>query len=141
MVKERETAVDIKIIQEQGHIPVTVLQPIGDLDSDEELVAQAQAVYDNGARDILIDLSQVRYMSSIGLRAIHEIFLLLRSDQPDESREAMMAGVRSGTFTSPHLKIYKPSPDIMSVLKTTGYDMFIEFYTDYDKAIASFQEK
>jgi hypothetical protein len=127
------------MIQEHGHIPVTVLQPIGDLDSDQELIARAQAAYDNGARDILLDLSQVRYMSSIGLRAIHEIFLLLRSNQPDESREAMMEGVRSGTFTSPHLKLYKPSADIMSVLKTTGYDMFIEIYTDYDEAIASFQ--
>jgi hypothetical protein len=93
--------VEIKTIHEQGLIPVTVLQPIGDLDSDQELIAQAQAAYDNGARGILLHLSQVAYMSSIGLRAIPEIFLLLKSDQPDESREAMMEGVRSGTFTSP----------------------------------------
>ena len=130
---------DFKILQEQGRIPVTVVQPIGELISDEELIAQAQAAYNDGTRDILIDLSQVRYMSSIGLRAIHEIFLFMNSDEPNESREAMMAGVRSGTFTSQHVKLYMPSPDVMSVLKSTGYDMYIEIYTDYEKAIASFQ--
>ena len=130
---------DIKILQEQGRIPVTVVQPIGELTSDEELITQAQAAYNDGTRDILIDLSQVRYMSSIGLRAIHELFLLMNSNELNESREAMMAGVRSGTFTSPHLKLYMPSPDVMSVLKSTGYDMYIEIFTDYEKAIASFQ--
>ena len=129
---------DFKIKQEQGRIPVTVIQIIGELTSDEELIAQAQAAYDDGTRDLLIDLSQVSYMSSIGLRAIHELFLLMKSDAPEESQEAMMEGVRSGTFTSPHLKLYNPPPDVMSVLKTTGYDMYIEIYTDYDKAIASF---
>ena len=129
---------DFKITQEQGRIPVMVIQIIGELTSDEELIAQAQAAYDDGTRDLLIDLSQVSYMSSIGLRAIHELFLLMKSDQPGESREVMMEGVRSGTFKSPHLKLYNPPPDVMSVLKTTGYDMYIEIYTDYDKAIASF---
>ena len=130
---------DFKILQEQGRIPVTVVQPIGELTSDEELIAQAQAAYNDGTRDILIDMSQVRYMSSIGLRAIHELFLLMNSNEPNESREAMMAGIRSGTFTSPHLKLYMPSPDVMSVLKSTGYDMYIDIFTDYEKAIASFQ--
>ena len=129
---------DFKITQEQGRIPVTVIQIIGELTSDEVLIARAQAAYDDGTRDLLIDLSQVSYMSSIGLRAIHELFLLMKSDAPEESQEAMMEGVRSGTFTSPHLKLYNPPPDVMSVLKTTGYDMYIEIYTDYDKAIASF---
>jgi anti-anti-sigma regulatory factor len=131
--------VEIKISQEQGRIPVTVFQPIGELTSDEELLAQAQAAYDDGTRNLLLDLSQVRYMFSVGLRAIHELFLLMKSDAPEESQEAMMKGVRAGTFTSPHLKLYKPSPDVMSVLKTTGYDMYIEIYSEYDKAIASFQ--
>ena len=130
---------NFKIFHEQGRIPVTVVQPIGELTSDGELIAQAQAAYNDGTRDILIDMSQVRYMSSIGLRAIHELFLLMNSNEPNESREAMMAGVRSGTFTSPHLKLYMPSPDVMSVLKSTGYDMYIEIFTDYKKAIASFQ--
>jgi anti-anti-sigma regulatory factor len=131
--------VEINIVQEEGLNPVTVLQPIGELTSDKELIAQAQAVYDEGGRDILIDLSQVRYMSSIGLRAIHELFLLMKTDDVNESRDAMMEGIRAGTFTSPHLKLYKPNPDVMSVLKTTGYDMYIEIYSDYDQAIASFQ--
>ena len=138
-LRERETIVDINISIEEGQNPVTVLQPIGELTSDKELIAQAQTAYDEGSRDLLLDLSQVRYMSSIGLRAIHELFLLMKTEETDESREAMMTGVRAGTFTSPHLKLYKPNPDVMSVLKTTGYDMYIEIFSDYDQAIASFQ--
>ena len=89
-------------------------------------------------RDLLLDLTAVPYMSSQGLRALHTIYTLLRTDAPNESDEAVKQGIRAGTFSSPHLKLLNPSPKVVEVLHLTGYDMFIDSYRDRDAAIAAF---
>lgn len=129
---------EISVSQEQGNVPVSVFHVKGDLRSEDELLSQAKNAYESGARNILLDLSDVRFMSSSGLRAIHKIFDMLRTDAPDESDEAMRAGISAGTFTSPHIKLFKPQKNVLEVLKLAGYDMFLEIHQDYKKAIDSF---
>jgi hypothetical protein len=129
---------EIIIKQEQGRVPVTVFHIIGDLITDEALRVKAEQAFRDGMRNLLIDLSEVPLVSSIGLRALHDIFILLRGDAPGESDKAMKEGITAGTFTSPHLKLYHPSGHVLDVLKMTGYDMFLEIYQDYRKAVASF---
>lgn len=129
---------EISISQEKGKVPVSVFRVKGDLRSEDELLSEAKTAYESGTRNILLDLSGVRFMSSSGLRAVHKIFNLLRTDAPDESDEAMRSGISSGTFTSPHLKLLKPQKNVLEVLKLAGYDMFLEIHQDYKKAIASF---
>jgi hypothetical protein len=128
----------ITISQEQARVPVTVFRLKGDLTSEAQLQSQAKEAYDSGARHILLDLKEVPYMSSAGLRAIHQIFMMLRSDTPAESDQAMKAGISAGTFTSPHLKLLNPTKHVREVLKTAGYDMFLEIHQDHKKALASF---
>jgi len=129
---------EISISQEQGKVPVSVLHVKGDLRSEDELLSQARTAFESGTRNILLDLSGVRFMSSSGLRAIHKIFNMLRTDAPNESDEAVSAGITAGTFTSPHLKILKPQKNVLEVLKLAGYDMFLEIHQNYKKAIDSF---
>ncbi|MGE5123493.1 MAG: STAS domain-containing protein [Acidobacteriaceae bacterium] len=129
---------DIQISQEQGRVGVTVFRLQGELITEDELVSKARQAYQAGARNILIDLSNVTYVSSIGLRALHELFTMLRTDDPTESNEAMKRGINAGVFTSPHLKLLNPSKHVLEVLKITGYDMFIDIHHNYQKAIASF---
>lgn len=129
---------EISISQDQGKVPVSVFHLNGDLRSEDELLSQARNTFESGARNILIDLSGVRYISSSGLRAIHKIFKMLRTDALDESDEAMHTGISAGTFTSPHLKLLKPQKNVLEVLKLAGYDMFLEIHQDYKKAVASF---
>lgn len=129
---------EIIVKQEQGRVPVTVFHIIGDLITEEELRAKAEQAYRDGMRNLLLDLSEVPLVGSIGLRALHEIFILLRGDAPGESDRAVKEGITAGTFTSPHLKLYNPSKHVLDVLKVTGYDMFLEIYKDYRKALASF---
>ena len=128
----------ITVSQKQARVPVTVLRLNGDLTSEAQLQSEAKKAYEAGVRYILLDLKEVPYMSSAGLRAIHGIFMMLRSDMPAESDQAMKAGISAGTFTSPHLKLLNPSKHVHEVLKTAGYDMFLEIHQDYKRALASF---
>jgi hypothetical protein len=130
--------VEIIVKQEQGRVPVTVFHIIGDLITDEALRVRAEQAFRDGTHNLLIDLSEVPLVSSIGLRALHDIFVLLRGDTPGESNQAVLTGITAGTFTSPHLKLYNPSKLVLDVLKVTGYDMFLEIYQDYQQAVASF---
>ncbi|HEU5098358.1 MAG TPA: STAS domain-containing protein [Roseiflexaceae bacterium] len=129
---------DVTVSQAQGRVPVSVFRITGPVTDNQELEALAQQAYDSGARNILLDLTNVPYMATSGLRALHAIYTLLRSDSPEESDEATKAGIAAGTFLSPHLKLLKPTPHVLEVLKTSGYDMFLQIHRDLNSAIASF---
>jgi anti-anti-sigma factor len=77
---------NITVTQAEGRVPVTILHPHGDLDlsSFQNLIALAETAYNEGARDILLDLSDTPYMSSSGLVALQSIAALTRGeDLPD----------------------------------------------------------
>lgn len=135
------SALQITVTQEQGRVPVTVLQIEGDVidaNSYEQLEAQARAAIEAGTRNMLLDLTKMKYISSAGLRAIHTIFILLRGDTPGESNEAMKKGLMDGSFKSPHLKLLNPSPAVTETLRAMGFDMFLEIHRNLKDAIASF---
>ena len=129
---------DISSWQESGQIPVTILQLKGDLTAEEQLVDKAQAVFQDGARDIILDLGGVPYISSAGLRAIHVIYMLLRSADPRDE-ESAVRGITRGTYKSPHLKLVNPSRNGLKALTTSGYDLFLDIHDSIPKAVASFK--
>jgi anti-anti-sigma factor len=131
---------EITVTQEQGRVPVTVLHVQGDVNAStaDQFQEEAQKAYDDGARDMLIDLSGVSLLSSAGLRALHSIFNMLRSDSPEESDGAVRKGLTDGTFKSPHLKLLNPDKNVTQVLSMAGFDMFLEIYNNLKKAVASF---
>ncbi|MGB3717390.1 MAG: STAS domain-containing protein [Candidatus Promineifilaceae bacterium] len=130
---------EITISNEMGHVPVTVFHLSGDLSDEEPLKAKVTSQYDAGMRHALLDLSSVAYISSVGLRALHNTFTLLRGDSPEESDASITKGIARGTYTSPYLKLYKPSKEAKKSLHISGYDMFLEIYDKYYEAIASFR--
>jgi len=131
---------EITVSHELGRLPVSVLHVKGDIDmaTAEQIQAQARRAYDEGARNMLLDLSHVPYMSSAGVRAIHEIFTMLRGASPAESDEAIRKGLADGSYKSPHLKLLSPSNRVLEVLKMTGLDMFLEIHRNLKDAVASF---
>lgn len=129
---------EITVSHEQARVPVAVLHLQGSLVAEEELQETAQKLYDSGVRNMLIDLTHVPYIASAGLRALHYIYRLLRTDAPGESDETVKRGIAAGTWTAPHLKLLNPTHPALEVLKMTGYDMFLEIHRDRKKAIASF---
>jgi anti-anti-sigma factor len=135
-----DSDLEIVVSKEQGRVPVTVYHLKGVIGAHtyERLETQAAKDSANGTRHLLLDLSAVTYMSSAGLRALHQIFTMLQADTSSESNQAMRKGMMAGTFKSPNLKLLKPSPDVLRVIQTQGFDMFLEILPDYQKAVASF---
>ena len=131
---------DITVSQEQGRVPVTVFHVTGDINmaTAGQLQAQARRAYEAGTRNLLLDLTEVPYMSSAGIRAMNDIFNLLRTDAPAESEAAMRKGLSDGTFKSPHLKLLNPTRHVLEVLSMAGIDMFLEIHRNLKDAIASY---
>lgn len=128
---------EIVITHEEGKVPVAVLHLRGDLAAEEPLKSSAAEAFEAGARNMLLDLSEVPFISSAGLRAIHAIYMMLRSADPAEA-EAATKGIARGTYKSPHLKLLKPSKNAMKSLSVAGYDMFLEIHSNLKEAVASF---
>lgn len=130
---------EIKVTQEQGSVPVAVMHISGSISLNEPLEQKAQELYDAGSRYLVIDLGNVDFLGSIGLRAIHNIYDLIRGEKTEEEKHAIQEGIREGVYKSNHLKLLNPNENVLKVLTTTGYDIFIEIHKDLGEAVASFQ--
>jgi len=133
---------EIKVSTESGRVPITVLHVDGNIDSStyEKFQSTAKKLVDEGARYILVDLSHAPFVSSAGLRALHTLFNELRSRNPESNLndEQMKKGISAGTYKSPHLKLLNLSPETKAAFETSGFDMYIDTFTDKKSAIASF---
>jgi anti-anti-sigma factor len=133
---------EIKVSTESGRVPVTVLHVDGSIDSStyEQFQSTAKKLIEEGARYMLIDLSHAPFVSSAGLRALHALFNELRSRNPEAnlSDEQVKKGISAGTYKSPHLKLLNLSPETRAAFETSGFDMYIETFSDRNAAIASF---
>ena len=67
---------------------------------------------------VLVDMSKVEFMASIGIR------ILLSNARSLEGRGGKMV-------------LYKPTPMVRSVFKTTGIDEIVPIYDDFDAACAA----
>jgi anti-anti-sigma factor len=131
---------EITISNEKGRVPVTVLHIKGDIDADSYDVLQTNAkqAIDGGTRYMVLDLAEVPYVSSYGIRAISQVFTWLRKASQDEDDKSVSQGVRDGSFYSHHLRLINPSPRVLHVLTETGIDMYMQIDSDLGKAVASF---
>jgi anti-anti-sigma factor len=131
---------DITVTHEMGRVPVTVLTIDGDIDSSnyEKLDQTAGNQIKTGAQYMLIDLTEVGFISSAGFRSFTKIFKELRSISMDGTDEDMHKGINSGAYKSPYLKLFKPSRLVAETLKIAGFDMLLEVHNDLKTAIASF---
>ncbi len=129
---------EITVSQEQGHKPVTVLKVSGDLNAAtyEQFQSAAKNAIDGGARNVVVDLGSVAYMSSAGMRALNQVFNWLTATGEGEE---IKKGIVSGKIKSPHLKLLNPTPRVLQALKTAGFDMFLEIYHDLKQAVDSFK--
>jgi anti-anti-sigma factor len=132
----------IEVSTANGRVPVTIMHVSGNLDSYTytDFQKKADELIKNGASHILVDLTNSPYVSTAGFRALHSMFNQLRALHPDANLtdEEVRKGISAGTYTSPHLKLLNLSPETQKAFEMTGFDMYIETFTDLQKAIASF---
>ncbi len=133
---------EIKVLMEQARVPVTIMQVHGNIDSatHEAFKNKADELIAAGARHILVDLSQVPFVSSSGLRALHGILNELRHLQPDSkiTDSDLRLQIASGAYKSPHLKLLNLSKETWIAFELSGFSMFIDTFTDLKMALASF---
>ena len=132
---------EIKISTMTGRVPVTVAHVEGNVDISTADIFQANimSLIEGGARHILLDMEHVPFMSSAGLRALHQIFNKLREVNEDNvTDEEMRQGISEGAYKSPHLKLLNLSENSKVAFETAGFDMYIETFTDLQAAINSF---
>ncbi len=124
---------NITVSQVQGRLPVTILQPDDriNLGNADQLMSTADEAYRNGTRDLILDLTDVDSMTSAGLRAIIYIYKLL-SDTTSTPEP------RSSVTRSTHFKLVNPPKYVLMVLKTAGFDQYLDIYENLQDGIASF---
>ena len=134
----------ITVTEVQGTVPVTVLQIQGEIDASnyQRVTARAKQAYDAGTRNLILDLSEVPFIASSALVALHSVALLMRGEAPPDP-DAGWGALRSidrerEAGLQQHVKLLNPQPKVERVLKMAGFDRFFEIYTDQEKAIASF---
>lgn len=130
--------------QVEGKVPVTVLKLEGDLDGSnyQDAIAGAKSLYDKGTRHMVLDLSDVPYMSSAGVVALQSIAALFRGEMPPDPEmgwsayHAIEQDVDKGYH--PHLMLLNPQARVDQVLETLGLKSYFQIFTDLDSAVQSF---
>jgi anti-anti-sigma factor len=113
----------VKISHAQGTVPVTIFHILDrvNLGNFTELEKEAKDAYENGMRDLVIDLSKSESLTSIGIRALVIIHKMLSAE-------------KSGS----HLKLAGVRQSIVNILNIAGVTQFIEIYDTVEEAVASF---
>ena len=134
----------VNSFKQEGRVPVTVMKLAGNLDASNyaEVIAKAQEYYDEGARNLLIDLSEVPYVSSAGLMSLHSVALIF-AGQSMKSKESGRPAFRSinaqnEKIVRQHVKLLNPQPAVEEVLDVVGLKQFLDVYTDLETAVQAF---
>ena len=135
---------NISATTEAGRVDVTVLRVEGQLDgqSYQNLIAKARELFDTGARDFVLDLTDLTYISSAGLVALHSIALMLKGEEMPDTEHGWSAyrsmGRGSEAGVQAHIKLLNPRDEVRSVLEMVGFDRLFEIFTDRNEAVKSF---
>ena len=119
----------------EGNAAVTVFHLEGRLDAsgEEPLCEHARQAFKEGVKWLLLDFNGLTFISSAGLRALHNIF---RMCTPDE--EIISARKEGKPYKTPYFKIAAARPEVYSVLNIAGFFHYIPFYPTMEDALASF---
>jgi anti-anti-sigma regulatory factor len=134
----------ISFSKQQGRVLVTIMQLTGELDASNytDVINKAQEIYDEGVRDLLIDLEKVPYISSAGLMSLHTVVLIF-AGQSLQSKETGRPSFRSinpqsDSIGLQHVKLLSPQPTVEQVLDVVGLKQFLDIHSDLETAVQSF---
>jgi len=119
----------------EGNAAVTVFHLEGRLDASGEdtLCEHARQAFKGGGKWLLLDFQDLTYISSAGLRALHNIFKMCTP--VEEIETARKAGE---PYKTPYFKIAAARPEVYSVLNIAGFLHNIPFYPTMEDALKSF---
>ena len=104
----------------QGQVAIAAITGSIDALTAGEVAVHLTAQVSQGYKYIVLDLSQVEYMSSAGLRAI-------------------MEGLKTSRQAGGDLRLAAPQPGVAKVLKMAGFPSILKSFASLDEAVASFE--
>lgn len=103
----------------ENDITVFVLEGRIDTEGAVDLDLALQAAVSEGQHRMVLDMAEVRYISSAGLRTLADVFT--------KNREA-----------GGDLKLVALNPKVMRVFRIIGFDRFFSIYDTLEAAVADF---
>jgi len=133
-------ALETTIEQVDARVPLTVIALDGELDASnfESLVETVRQQYDAGTRALLLDLTDLTFMASSGLVALHSIVRIMHGEppvDPEAGWSALHATASSGSQRE--VQLCAPQPAVERVLARTGLDRLFVVHPDRSSAIAA----
>jgi len=127
---------------QQAKEPIAIMQIKGDIDASNfmELVNKAQELYNNPARHMILDLSEVTSVSTTGLVALHKIALVYSGvpQEVDPDAKEVRPDFTHSSNARKFVKLLNPRPEVDKSLEKAGMKLFFKVFKDLESAIQSF---
>lgn len=137
-------ALETTVEQHDGEPPLTVLALSGELDASNfaGLVEQVQGLYEGGTRRLLLDLTDLRFMASSGLVALHSIVRILHGETPDDTESGWgsfhsVGHDVAGGGVQTEVQLCGPQTAVQRVLDRTGMARLFVIHPDRATALAA----
>lgn len=138
-------ALETTVEQATGRVPVTIIALDGELDASNfnDLIATARDLYDAGTRHVLLDLTNLRFMASSGLVALHSILRIMHGEAPPDP-EAGWGALHSLDLdaadgpSQTEVQLAGAQPAVERVLTRTGLSRLFVLHPNRAIAIAAF---
>lgn len=125
----------LTISRTEGRVLILHLTGRLDTQTHELLLREARAAHAAGSQHLLLDLQNVRVITSSGLGALQRIFRLFT---PEAEVRAWNKENRGVPYKSPYFKIAAASADVAFVLNVAGFLQNIAIYPSVAEALDSF---
>lgn len=131
---------EIIISIEQGKEPIAVMKLKGEINASNfmQVVDKAREIYNNPARNLILDLSDISSISATGQVAIHKVALIY-SGMPQDVEEGENPDFTHSSNARKYVKLLSPQPDVDQALTKAGLKLFFKVFNDLDSAIESFK--
>jgi anti-anti-sigma regulatory factor len=131
----------MEITTERPSAGVAVIALDGELDGSnfDRVIDAGRAAYADGARRVVLDLSNVTYMGSSGLVAIHSIALLLAGKEPTSPDDGWQAihEINQAVEGDPSVLLAGPQASVRRVLDRSGMAELFPVHADRDAALGA----
>jgi anti-anti-sigma factor len=129
----------------EAGVPVTVMALSGELDASNylRLVDDIRPLYDAGTRNLLLDLTDLSFISSSGLVSLYSILKVMQGEEPPDPEygwsalHAMERDAEDGK-TQDVVRLCGMQPAVADVLQRTGIDAMFPTYPDRETALAAY---
>ena len=120
-----------------------VLHISGSVDGSnfQQLINKAQDEYAKGVRQLVLEISNVEYMSSSGLVALNAITKLLHGERPPDTENGWAVLKTLDDARAPigkaQLALVNPTKRVDRVLDLAGLKLLLPIYPDTESALAA----